>query len=427
MSCRLRTTYETQQQPVVDFSAGSECAEPSIALQDASLLCFHRKDVEQGVCALAVDGYGELAENNNDEKKDVASDANNDLGEFLTKPSSSSFVLPNPPEVSGTTTTEEKKDESNNANGEPEISATSAVVRGDRTWQDAVDGESVSLCCARCCSALGFASLGSPETWRFWKHRLSKQVQAEKTLRSDETKTQSKEKQEQVSDFAATMSFAVNTTIPEITTTNLSRMQVTTVLPVTKPMASCSSFLARELVRYAESKAIFTFVVRREGVDEQKNECLLLRLLSWETAMATSYHTKNHSKNVKTLLFRKVAKIVFEVTADPTITNEGNSNNHVNNNNGEAPAQWFWGGVDLCCPPPTSSNNKSDTIPTNQFDPPPDTVSTARLELPNDEYNFVLKDLISGKALFEPEIANATILLKMGGLTEGLGLTAVAL
>ena len=132
LSCRLRTTYETQQQPVVDFSAGSECAEPSIALQDASLLCFHRKDVAQGVCALAADGYGELAENNNDEKKDIDSDANNDLGEFLTKPSSSSFVLPNPPEVSGTTTTEEKKDESTNANGEPEISATSAVVRGDR-------------------------------------------------------------------------------------------------------------------------------------------------------------------------------------------------------------------------------------------------------------------------------------------------------
>ena len=252
------------------------------------------------------------------------------------------------------------------------------------------------------------------------------QVQAGKTLRSDETKTQSNEKRDNVSDFAATMSFAVNTTVPASTTTKQPRMQITTVLPVTKPMASCSSFLARELVRYAESKAIFTFVVRREGFDQQKNECLLLRLLSWETAMATSYRTKNNSKNDKALLFRKVAKIVFEVTVDPTTTSEGNSKNH-GNNNGEAHAQWFWGGVDLCCPPPASSNNKNDTIPTNQYDPPPDGVSTARLQLPNDEYSSVLKDLVSGKSLFEPEIASATILLKMGGLTEGLGLTAVAL
>ena len=27
-----------------------------------------------------------------------------------------------------------------------------------------------------CCSPLGFASLGSPETWRFWKHRLLKRL-----------------------------------------------------------------------------------------------------------------------------------------------------------------------------------------------------------------------------------------------------------
>jgi len=429
-------------QPVVDFSAGSECAEPSIVLQDASLLCFHRKDVQQAICALAVDGYGELSESPDES---IETDENSDLGSFFTtKPSSAStFVLPNPPKEESN---EEKKDtdppNSNTNSGEPEISATSAVIRGDRTWQDATDGESVSLCCSRCCSPLGFASLGSPETWRFWKHRLSVQVKAETTRENDERSTRTNKTDDNISNFAATVSFATNT-IPALTTTTKPRISAKTILPVIKPLASCSSFLARELVRYAESKAIFTFVVRKEvGCDQiiKNNECLLLRLLGWESAMATSYltnQTSNKEKS-KTLLFQKVAKIVFEVTTDPTIARETNSKHHGNNNNnnskGETPTQWFWGGVDLCCPPPdlnnkTKKNNKNKTsnLGIEQTEPPPDVVSSARLQLPTDEYDLVLEDLISGKALFEPEIAKATILLKMGGLSKGLGLTAVTL
>ncbi len=438
-----------QQQPVVDFSAGSECTEPSIALQDASLLCFHRKDVEQAICALAVDGYGEPSEAPNDIIVNEEIEENSELDSFFTKPMSSSFVLPNPPEASTASATEEKKDnpQTTNNNAEPEISATSAVIRGDRTWQDAVDGESVCLCCSRCCSPLGFASLASPETWRFWKHRLSVQAKAETKLSKEERMTKTDKTTDSSSDFAATMSFATNTMPNTIsaTTTAKTRMSLTTILPVVKPLASCSSFLARELVRYAESKAIFTFVVRPEGCQEStKNECLLLRLLSWESAMATTYHpqqpkqdskttttttTTTTKKQSKRLLFQKVAKIVFEVTTDPNITKQKISKHH-GNSNGETPTQWFWGGVDLCCPPPDSSNNSSNNnnLGRNQpDDPSPDPVSTARLQLPNDEYNSVLCDLESGKALFEPEIAKATILLKMGGLSKGLGLTAVTL
>ena len=194
-------------------------------------------------------------------------------------------------------------------------------------------------------------------------------------------------------------------------------------LPFTKPLAACSSFLARELVRYAESKAIFTFVVRREELNhnpsctETENECLLLRLLSWETAMATSFESKPNSKRLR---FCKVAKIVFELASDPTVTRLETKHD----SNGEVPAQWFWGGVDLCCPPAGNMLNTSTDI---DDAPSAGAVSTVRLQLPSDDYDSVLKDLVSNKALFEPEIAKATVLLKIGGFSEGLGLTAVPL
>ena len=53
--------------------------------------------------------------------------------------------------------------------------------------------------------------------------------------------------------------------------------------------------------------------------------------------------------------------------------------------------------------------------------------STVRLQLPREEYDQVLSDLTFGRSHFTKEIAEATITLKMGGLWEGLGLTAVAL
>jgi hypothetical protein len=466
------------QQPVVDFSAGSECAEPSIALQDASLLCFHRRDVEAAVCALAVDGYGELTMEGSSNDNDVDNDDSNaastsngedDLGTFFTKSPSSSFVLPNvatdppPTEAAATNTaaaaTEEKKDDPDeggaNNNNEPPISASSAVVRGDRTWQDAADGDSVSLCCGRCCSPLGFASLGSPETWRFWKHRLSIQTTTTKAQTRRGKEIEEEKDESSSNNTAITMSFATaavaDTAATNTTKTNRPRKPFTlVVLPVTRPLGSCSSFLARELVRYAESKAIFTFVVRRDA--EEKNDdgkCLLLRLLSWETAMATSFDDENEkislsssssSKPSLRLRFTKVAKIVFEETTDPAAKAKGHSANHQDNG---APTQWFWGGVDLCCLPPSSGSgqptatatststangtNNSTTIPNGFGSQEQKAVSTARLQLPKDEYDRVLKDLDFGRSLFEKEMADATILFKMDGIWKGLGLTAVAL
>ena len=240
--------------------------------------------------------------------------------------------------------------------------------------------------------------------------------------------------------MAVTMSFAATFKTTK-TKANRSKAPFTmVVLPTTKPLGSCSSFLARELVRYAESKAIFTFVVRRDAEEEKNDDddkCLLLRLLSWETAMATSFvdesAKRSSPKPSLRLRFTKVAKIVFEETADPTANAKGHlAANH--QDNGGA-TQWFWGGVDLCCPPPSpgananATNTNTNNTFSNDFGSQEQrkSVSTARLQLPKDEYDRVLEDLVTGRSLFEKEMADATILLKMGGIWKGLGLTAVAL
>ncbi|MGK3749332.1 MAG: hypothetical protein ACI8RD_001626 [Bacillariaceae sp.] len=418
-------------QPVVDFAAGSVCSEPSVALQDANMLCLHRKDVEMAICALAVDGYGEFTERDNDniDRGGGGGGGGGDDSEADLL-SSSSFMLPTegnnyfqPSSLSSSTVKKEKekeesKDDADSKNSKPaetsmeeeKPSSSSAVVRGDRTWQSATDGESVSLCCGRCCSPLGFASLGSPETWRLWKHRLF---------------------------------------IPSIKQNDASFVH-----PKYRPLGSCSSFLARELVRYAESKAIFTFVVRCEdnysGMEETSNKCLLLRLLSWETTMATSFEefspcfssqdSSNNSndisksrRNLHRLNFRRITKIVFEETIDPTAKINGHS---THNNNDSSTTQWFWGGIDLCCLPPPPPSNKipptdegvnSEQQTTTDATMAPKAASTVKLQLPREEYDQVLSDLVFGRSYFTKEMAEATIMLKMGGLWEGLGLTAVAL
>eukprot|EP00539_Tryblionella_compressa_P018549 CAMPEP_0178861040 /NCGR_PEP_ID=MMETSP0747-20121128/2063_1 /TAXON_ID=913974 /ORGANISM="Nitzschia punctata, Strain CCMP561" /LENGTH=283 /DNA_ID=CAMNT_0020527531 /DNA_START=1 /DNA_END=852 /DNA_ORIENTATION=+ len=281
---------------------------------------------------------------------------------------------------------------------------SSAAVRGDRPWRNSSDGESVTLSCSQCCSPLGFASLASPETWRFWKHRLSTTVNMQSTQ---------------------------SASLPYYSKTSWK----------TKSVGSCSSFLAREMVRYAESKAIFTFVVRRENYNTSNSEnrvrCLLLRLLSWETTMAFS--GQDRGKKVRQrrtdlssgssggeshrLDFQRVAKLVFEETLERIAgTAASDDNNPI--------SQWIWGGVDLCCPTPTNAPNLfsvSHQSSTNRIQSQT-TVSTVRLELPYDEYDEVLADLKANRCMFSKEQEEATIALKMGGQnSNGMGLTIIPL
>eukprot|EP00980_Cylindrotheca_fusiformis_P030378 scaffold24732_cov162-Cylindrotheca_fusiformis.AAC.3 len=231
----------------------------------------------------------------------------------------------------------------------------SAVVRGSRSWRDSSGG--ASICCSHCCSPLGFASMESPETYRLMKHRL--------LVGGGGTKQE---------------------------------------------LSSCASFLAREMVRYAESKAIFTFIVGVNDVGSSTHastkKCLLLRLVSWDTNIATKVLGNGR------LQFRKVVKLVFEETVDKFELSD----------NDDA-TKWMWGGVDLCCLP-LGADGSSTTTNDRLGD-----VSTVRLSLPPDEYKQVHNDMVENSNLFARAVTDATIMMRMGMETsrENLGLTAISL
>jgi HECT-like Ubiquitin-conjugating enzyme (E2)-binding len=376
---------------MIDFTTAGMSVQRSIALEDDSTICFHVDDVGSSTCVLAVSNFLQV--------EDVIATEENKNEDY--------------PIIDNLNIENAKNDDQNSKISSTELNTTetpkldSAAVRGDRTWFDATGiGGSVSLFCSQCCSGLGFASLSSPETWRFFKHRLSVRV----------------------GDDSSVSSF--------------------------QRWSSCTGFLVREMVRYAESKAIFTFVVheKRNG-DAASNicisgteRCLLLRLLSWETTMAcslqsfdqTSSTTEEENESSNRLKFRKVAKIVFEETVDllGKTNNVGNGSDDI--------ATWIWGGVDLCCPPTrlspifapnTYNQNQNEqllAIPADSRDLDGQTgaqnvVSAVHLSLPVDEYNEVKQDLEDGKNLFSDEVTLATILLQMGESRERLCLTALSL
>ena len=96
-----------------------------------------------------------------------------------------------------------------------------ATYRGSRIWTESVGGATV--CCTYCCSTVGYASFENTDTIRLFKHRLeANQLKPRKKTYSFEN------------------SFQRNT---------------------------CGSFIAREVIRFAEAHAIFTFVVIQKSCD----------------------------------------------------------------------------------------------------------------------------------------------------------------
>jgi HECT-like Ubiquitin-conjugating enzyme (E2)-binding len=171
------------------------------------------------------------------------------------------------------------------SSSEPTLSqAQDPALRGAaQIWQDSAPGE--TLCCSRCCSVLGWSCKSMEQTYRLLRHRL---------------------------------------VLPNLD-----------VAPVPKEEhqgASCIGFIAREMIRYAECQAIFTFVLILDSIDKgpvkssSSNEtqsaggipCVWLRLLSWDTIAANgttpsssneSDLTQNHSGELE---WCQVAKVAFE-------------------------------------------------------------------------------------------------------------------
>lgn len=233
----------------------------------------------------------------------------------------------------------------------------SATCRGPRAWRDSVGG--ATLCCSRCCATLGFASLTFPETYRLLKHRLSADNDVQKW----------------------------------------------------KSLYACPSFVACEMVRYAESKAIFTFVVavQSEGKVKEHRQCILLKLLSWDTRRAKSTESPSFERDsqVDVLNFQKVLKVIYEVVGDQdTAVHDGSD-----------PMRWTWGGVDLCCirgVSPIQESQQSDA--SESFKQA--RVASVRLWLSPEEWSELFRSLVANSRDFSKAVTDATITVKLGLQTK---------
>ncbi len=235
----------------------------------------------------------------------------------------------------------------------------SVLNRGTRQWRNMVAG--ATLCCSQCCAPLGVASAESPETSRLWKHRLT----------------------------TATEDFAHH---------------------------SAGTFLANEMVRYAESKAVFTFVVVMPSVEQMGSTtkpCLLLRLLSWDTRLALSRDSTRTDQGVDMLCFRRVAKLIYEETVEPIASQLDVTS-------------WKWGGVDLCCaiPEPRESLDKKSDVEATTHQ------ASVRICLPTEEWHKIRNSLREGSKLFSQDVASATITVKIGKVvseSDAIGLSILPL
>jgi hypothetical protein len=159
---------------VVNFNSACIEARRNRAMEDDTVLLLHGDDVGDAASVLAIEGYMEADAANAAESKDG-----------------------------------------------PETAAD-INFRGQRDWTSG----GATVCCNRCCSVLGFASLLAPESIRLYKHRL--------LCGPDETH------------FAD---------------------------------VTVASFLAREMTKYASTQAVFAFV----GVCTGMKKKVVMKLLAWDS------------------------------------------------------------------------------------------------------------------------------------------------
>ena len=235
----------------------------------------------------------------------------------------------------------------------------------DKSWR--VDTQIKSIACAICCSALGFVSSHDTNTYRFYKHLLS--------------------------------------CFPN----NINADPKNDILC----SYTCGSFLSREMIRYAESEAIYTFIVETEA---HTSGCILLRMLSWDTIMGTTAPMATKFNNGNSIKYQKVLKVIFEETSDVNVSLASDN-----------PMEWKWGGLDLCCPPlrktgfkePALHNNLSAEMTARNVDVQTKTTSV-RIYLSSSEYHQLKHTLVLGSRFFSEAVREAFIMSKLG-LTPGSG------
>ena len=262
---------------------------------------------------------------------------------------------------------------SGNSNGGKESSS--------KVWKDksAIRGEeSRAISCANCCTTLGFVSESvDSNTFRLYKHLLD----CGKPLTTNEEGSSSGN-DNNVSKRCGSVSIFSKYT--------------------------CGSFLAREMVRYAENDAIYTFIVGISDIDDwtrvhASGPFILIRMLSWDTPMAT---IDNDGKTTS-LHFQKVVKVIYEEVTSGTIKEQVGANN-----NTDGSMEWTWRGADFCCPP-------NNTAASSGFDDKSGTTmqtkaSSIRIFFSKKEWTELRDTLVKRSIYFSDAVTDAVVMTKLG-------------
>ena len=223
------------------------------------------------------------------------------------------------------------------------IETAGVMYRGERSWRDLTGG--ATLCCSQCCSILGYASISADSrevdaSFRLYKHRLGE---------------------------------------------------------VSKH--TCGSFISHEMFRYAESQAVFSFYVVKDTSSSalcRSVECLLLKLLSWDTKIAT---VVNETSGLP-CGFEKAVKVFFQEIK-------------ISNATKYPTPEMFWNSIDLCCDTlPVARTKKGKKQNSEDYHTTDKQNASVKIFLSVDEWNELLQELVFNS--FPVSIAAAAALTKFG-------------
>lgn len=265
--------------------------------------------------------------------------------------------------------------------GEHSLGRGNNEVTSTMEWRDggsSATGSAIArpLACSRCLSTLGYAAGDDGDTCRLYKHLL---------------------------DCGGDQSTPTPTRTPD------DALAAHTV----------GSFLAGEMVRNAETMAVYTFVV---GVSDESDWTrlsgpqthLLLHILSWDTVMAAWDGGGVVGKKGKAVTvnkgtgdelpprhsaeFTRAVKVIYEETGEEGGPGPANGD--------EEGAVWTWRCADFCCPP----DNANGPLP-------PETeakASAVRIYLSGRERDGLLSQLEGSAGHFPRPISDALVGMKLG-------------
>ncbi|KAI2497880.1 HECT-like Ubiquitin-conjugating enzyme (E2)-binding [Fragilaria crotonensis] len=240
------------------------------------------------------------------------------------------------------------------------------------------------LCCSYCCYPLGLATL---EGYYLYQHRLVLILEQNQGLEQAQVSPQSPSNQD--SDHEGLTSSMTN-------------------------RGSVAIFIAQELKRYAESQAIFTFIVTDDtAVHNRKTKsCLLLHVVSWDSILVHASASTNE------IVPKRVVKVIYKVSSEVPSSDDDDDDDDEED---QDISTWTWGGLDLCCDPivTTSAANRLPLDETLTAEAATTTISQKKLNsvhltLDPDEWDELVESVTQCPYFFPKDVIDATIGVKLG-------------